>query len=115
AAIESGVTGQAGPSCSMAEMPPGGPDSQGTATSVRVRGAIAGDRESLGWIVTRFSPLLRAQAIWRLGQLAGRVDVDDILAAGWLGMLKRRNALVLEGRRATPRLLTFLGTTILNL
>jgi hypothetical protein len=30
-------------------------------------------------------------------------------------MLKRRNDLVMDGRRATPRLLTFLGTTILNL
>src|SRR5436853_3386211 len=96
-------------------MPPGGPDAPNTATSVRVRGAIAGDRESLGWIVTRFSPLLRAQAMWRLGQLAGQADVDDILAEAWLVMLKRRNDLVLDGRRATPRLLTFLGTTILNL
>jgi RNA polymerase sigma-70 factor, ECF subfamily len=96
-------------------MPTGGSDPPGNATSVRVRGAIAGDRESLGWIVTRFSPLLRAQAVWRLGQLAGQVDVDDILAEAWLVILKRRNDLVLDGRRATPRLLTFLGTTILNL
>src|SRR5262245_54198051 len=92
-------------------MPTGDP----TATSVRVRGAIAGDREGLGWTVTRFTPLLRAQAVWRLGQLSGQVDVDDILAEAWLVMLNRRNDLVLDGRRATPRLLTFLGTTILNL
>src|SRR5436190_5132060 len=48
-------------------MPPRDPDAPGTATTVHVRGAIAGDRESLGWIVTRSSPLLRAQAVWRLG------------------------------------------------
>jgi RNA polymerase sigma-70 factor (ECF subfamily) len=96
-------------------MPPGDPDAPGTATSVRVRGAIAGDRESLGWIVTRFSPLLRAQAAWRLGPLAGQFDVDDILAEAWMVMLKRRTDLVLDDRRATPRLLAFLGATILNL
>jgi RNA polymerase sigma-70 factor (ECF subfamily) len=96
-------------------MPPGGSDAPGTATSIRVRGAIAGDRDSLGWIVTRFSPLLRAQAAWRLGPLSGQADIDDILAEAWLVMLQRRNDLVLDGRRATPRLLAFLGTTILNL
>jgi RNA polymerase sigma-70 factor, ECF subfamily len=94
---------------------PGNPDAPDNATSIRVRGAIAGDRESLGWIVTRFSPLLRAQAAWRLGNLASEVDVDDILAEAWLVLLKRRSDLVLDGRRATPRVLTFLGTTILNL
>ena len=94
---------------------PGNPDAPDDATSIRVRGAIAGDRESLGWIVTRFSPLLRAQATWRLGHLASEVDVDDILAEAWLVMLRRRNDLVLDGRRATPRVLTFLGTTIVNL
>jgi RNA polymerase sigma-70 factor (ECF subfamily) len=82
---------------------------------MRVRGAIAGDRESLGWIATRFSPLLRAQAIWRLGSLSSQFDADDVVAEAWLVMLRRRNDLVLEGRRATPRLLAFLGTTILNL
>src|SRR5262245_16381349 len=96
-------------------MPPGGPAAPDTGTAIRVRGAIAGDRESLGWIVTRFSPLLRAQAAWRLGPLAGQVDVDDILAEAWLVMLRRRNDLVLDGRRATPRVLAFLGTTVLNL
>jgi RNA polymerase sigma factor (sigma-70 family) len=96
-------------------MPPGGPDAPDTGTSIRVRGAIAGDPESLGWIVSRFSPLLRAQAAWRLGPLAAEADLDDILAEAWLVMLQRRNDLVLDGRRATPRVLAFLGTTILNL
>jgi RNA polymerase sigma-70 factor (ECF subfamily) len=82
---------------------------------VRVRGAIAGDRESLGWIVTRFTPLLRAHAIWRLGAMAEQIEVDDILAEAWLVLLRRRNDLVVDGRRATPRVLAFLGTTILNL
>jgi RNA polymerase sigma factor (sigma-70 family) len=91
------------------------PDAQDTATSIRVRGAIAGDRESLGWIVTRFSPLLRAQAMWRLGQLARQIDVEDILAEAWLVLLQKRNEIVFDGRRATPRVLTFLGSTILNI
>jgi RNA polymerase sigma-70 factor (ECF subfamily) len=95
-------------------MPPG-PDGPDTATSIRVRGAIAGDQESLGWIVTRFSPLLRAQANWRLGQLSGQVDVEDILSEAWLVLLQKRNELVLDGRRATPRVLTFLGSTTLNI
>ena len=72
------------------------PDAPDTATSIRVRGAIAGDRENLGWIVTRFSPLLRAQAMWRLGQLAGQIDVEDILAEAWLVLLQKRNEIVLD-------------------
>jgi RNA polymerase sigma-70 factor (ECF subfamily) len=92
---------------------PGAPD---PPTSVRVRDAIAGDRESLGWIVTRFSPLLRAQASWRLGpDLRDKVEVDDIVAEAWLVILRKRADLALDSRRATPRLVNFLGATILNL
>lgn len=85
-------------------------------TSHYVQQALRGDRDSLGWVVERFSPLLRAQAVWRLGpRLAAQVDPDDIVSEAWLVAVRRLADLVHEGTRATPRLLVFLGTTILNL
>src|SRR5436190_14156585 len=85
-------------------------------TSQHVQQAIGGNRESLGWVVGRFSPLLRTQVIWRLGpRLAGQVDPDDVVAEAWLVTLRRIGDLDREGSHSTPRLLAFLGTTILHL
>lgn len=85
-------------------------------TSQHVQQAIRGDRESLGWVVGRFSPLLRTQVIWRMGpRLGSQVDPDDVVAEAWLVALRRLSDLDREGSHSTPRLLAFLGTTILNL
>jgi RNA polymerase sigma-70 factor (ECF subfamily) len=81
-----------------------------------VNRALDGDRESLGWLVTRFTPLLKAQASWRLGPtFDGRCPADDIVAEAWLVALRKRGDIVRDGRRSTPRLLAFLGTTVLNI
>jgi RNA polymerase sigma-70 factor (ECF subfamily) len=81
-----------------------------------VRQAVRGDRESLSWVVTRFSPLLRAQASWRLGpRMRALVDADDVVAEAWLVALRRLGDLVHEDGRSTPRLIAFLGTTILRI
>ena len=85
-------------------------------TTQHVQRALGGDRDSLGWVVGRFSPLLRAQASWRLGpRLRAQVDPDDVVAEAWLVVLRRLSDLDRGGSRSTPRLITFLGTTILNL
>jgi RNA polymerase sigma-70 factor (ECF subfamily) len=66
-------------------------------------------------VVTRFTPLLRAQAALRLGRLQGQVSVDDVVAEAWLVALRRRAEFVPNDAPSTPRMLKFLGTTILNL
>jgi RNA polymerase sigma-70 factor, ECF subfamily len=86
------------------------------ATSRHVRNAIAGDRESLDWVVRRFAPLLRAQAEWRLGtSLRGKVDPDDVVAEAWLVVLRRLPDLDGDEGRRTPRLVAFVGTVVLNI
>jgi len=93
-----------------------GERSSGADSSHHVRLAIGGDRESLGWVITRYSPLLRAQASWRLGpKLSASVDPDDLVAEAWLIALRRLGDLVRDEGRTTPRLVAFLGATILNL
>lgn len=84
-------------------------------TSVQLRAALAGDEESLGWLVQHLSPLLYAQARWRLGSLMGHVcDPDDLVQDAWLVALPRLHELPRRDGRATPVLLRFLSTTILN-
>jgi RNA polymerase sigma-70 factor (ECF subfamily) len=66
-------------------------------------------------VVTRFTPLLRAQANLRLGRLQGQYPVDDVVAEAWLVALRRRSEFVPNDVPSTPRMLRFPGTTILNL
>jgi RNA polymerase sigma-70 factor, ECF subfamily len=95
--------------------PSGGEGADGT-TSIHVRRAVRGDRESLNWVVERFSPLLKAQAAWRLGaRLKGRVDPEDVIAEAWMIALRRLDDLVHDDGRSTPRLVAFLGTTVLRI
>ena len=67
-------------------------------------------------MVVRFTPLLKAQAAWRLGpSLRRQIEVDDILAEAWLVAVRRLGDLVRDDGHLTPRLLAFLGTTILHI
>ena len=90
--------------------------SSGDSTSWRVSRALEGDHESLGWIVARFSPLLRSQVVYRLSTMPlDTHDVDDIVAEAWLVALRRLHEIVPPGGRRTPRLLAFLSTTTLHI
>ena len=56
----------------------------GDLTTFHVRKAVGGDDDSLGWVVTRFSPVLMAQADYRLGaQLRALYDPEDLVADVW--------------------------------
>lgn len=93
-----------------------GSTGSGSPTSIQVRRAVRGDRASLSWVVVRFSPLLKAQASWRLGAaMRSQIDPEDVVAEAWLVALKRLDDLVHDDGRSTPRLLAFLGTTILRI
>jgi RNA polymerase sigma-70 factor (ECF subfamily) len=84
-------------------------------TSRYVGEALQGNRESLEWVVTRFTPLLRAQAAWRLGSLQAQCAPEDVVAEAWLVALRRLPDLVTGEGPATRRLMAFLGTTILHI
>lgn len=82
-------------------------------TSVHVQRAIAGESGSLSWLVGRLSPLLRAQADYRLGPKLRRIyDADDLVNDAWLVALPKLAELPARDGRHTPVLLRFLSTTI---
>lgn len=86
------------------------------ATTLHVGRARRGDLESLGWLVERLSPLLLAQARWRLGpRLARYVDPEDLVQEAWAVALPRLGSLEAPAGRATPALVRFLSTTVLQL
>jgi RNA polymerase sigma-70 factor (ECF subfamily) len=103
----------------LPEQPPSGsgtPRTVESATTQHVNRALRGDRESLEWVVTHFTPLLKAQAAWRLGPaLRGRCAPEDVVAEAWLVALPKLGDLAQSEARSTPRLLGFLGNTIVNI
>src|SRR5262245_7043472 len=84
-------------------------------TSFHVRRAEAGDARSLEWVVKRFSPLLLAQAEFRLGQRLRRLcEPEDLVNEVWAIALPRLADLSSREGRRTPVLIRFLATTLLN-
>lgn len=84
-------------------------------TTMHVRRAIDGDSESLDWIVRRLSPLLVAEASYRLGSGLRRVfDPEDLVHDTWLVALPRLRDLNPRDGRYTPVLLRFLSQTLLR-
>ena len=87
----------------------------GDQTTLHARRAGEGDPSSLDWLVARFSPLLRAQASYRLGARLGRIyEPEDIVDDAWLVALPRIEEILARPGRRTPVLLRFLGTTVRN-
>lgn len=85
-------------------------------STIHVRRALEGDSNSLDWIVSRYTPLLRAQARYRLGSFAnGRIDIEDVVAEAWLVALRKSDELEPRMGRMTPVLLKFLGSTVHNI
>jgi RNA polymerase sigma factor (sigma-70 family) len=83
-------------------------------TSYHVRRARGGDRESLDWLIERFSPLLHAAAEYRLTRSLRRLyDPEDIVNEVWATALPRLPDLSPRDERYTPVLMKFLSTTLL--
>lgn len=82
-------------------------------TTMHVRQAIGGDRSSVEWVVARLTPLLLAQAEYRLGP-ALRLEIEpaDLVDEAWLIALPRLAELTSRDDRTTPVLLKFLSTTM---
>lgn len=90
------------------------PDDALPPTSLHVRRAAGGDAESLSWIVGRFSPLLLAQARYRMGGvLRNAYDPEDVVNEVWAAALPRLAGLQARDGRHTPVLMKFLSTTLL--
>ena len=82
-------------------------------TTVQVRLAIRGELGGVDWIIRRFSPFLRAQGRYRLGDLfAGGDEEDDVVSEAWMTVLPRLADLRPRQDRYTPVLLRFLATTV---
>lgn len=83
-------------------------------TSLLVRRAKRGDAAGLEQLVRRFSPLLLAQARYRVpSALAAHVDPEDVVQEVWAVALPGLGALGARDGRETPVLLKFLATTLL--
>lgn len=84
-------------------------------TTRHVARAREGDVASLEWLVERFSPLLLAQARYRLGpRMASRIPPDDVVQDTWARALPHLATLTPREGRSTPVLLRFLSTTLLR-
>src|ERR1700754_1126201 len=85
------------------------------ATSIRLRRAVDGDRDSLGWVVAHFDPFVIAQVRIRLGTAASSGDeIRDVVDEIWLVTLGKLGDLKPRDNRITPVLLKFLVTTSFN-
>jgi RNA polymerase sigma factor (sigma-70 family) len=84
-------------------------------TSVHVRAAAAGDAASRTFLVERFTPLLLAQARYRLvGKAARHCEPEDLVQEVWAIALPRLPDLRERDGRWTPVLVKFLATTLLR-
>jgi RNA polymerase sigma factor (sigma-70 family) len=95
-------------------VPSNSSDESEELTTYHVRQARQGNLESLEWLVEKFSPLLLANARYRLGKTLGALyDPEDIVNDVWLVTLPKLPELPSRDSRYTPVLLKFLSTTLL--
>lgn len=99
----------------MADQVPGQPPTPEALTTYHVRRAVDGDGDSLAWLVSRLSPLLLAQASYRLGPVLRELyDPEDLVQDAWMVALPWLTTMPARDGRHTPVLLKFLGTTMVN-
>jgi RNA polymerase sigma factor (sigma-70 family) len=86
-----------------------------TETSVHLQRARTGRDDSIAWIVGRFTPVLLAQARYRLSRFPARVcEPEDLVQDVWITSLPRLATLQARDGRLTPVLVRFLATAVLN-
>jgi RNA polymerase sigma-70 factor, ECF subfamily len=84
-------------------------------TTLHVRGAIRGERASVEWVVTHFTPFLLAQAHYRVGRhLRGLYDPEDLVQRTWAIALGRLETIQPRRERFTPVLMRFLSSVLLQ-
>jgi RNA polymerase sigma factor (sigma-70 family) len=83
-------------------------------TTIQVRRAIEGQRDSLEWIVRRFYAFVRAQVVLRLGDAAQEQDIEDVVADVWTIAMRNLRDLRPRHGRLSPVLVRYLGMTALR-
>lgn len=84
-------------------------------TSLHLEQAAGGEPASQAWLVERFTPVLLAQARYRLqGRLGAVCEPLDLVQDVWAIALPRLRDLQPRDGRWTPVLLRFLATTLLR-
>lgn len=84
-------------------------------TSLHIARAVNGDAQSRDYLVDRFTPVLLAQAHYRLrGDLRALCEPEDLVNDVWAIMLPRLPDLVARDGRWTPVVLRFLATTLMR-
>ena len=92
-----------------------GSDQANDDTTVHVRGAIQGERASVEWVVTHFTPFLLAQAHYRVSRhLRGLYDPEDLVQRTWAIALGRLDTIEPRRDRYTPVLMSFLSSVLLQ-
>jgi RNA polymerase sigma-70 factor (ECF subfamily) len=82
-------------------------------TTMHARNAVHGDPDSIAWIVARFSPLLLAQADYRLPRgLRPFCDPEDLVNDVWFIVLQKIPDLIPRDGRFTPVVLKFLSSVL---
>lgn len=90
-------------------------DNGADTTSIHVRRARDGDESSQAWLIERFTPVLLAQARYRLGDGLRHVcDPGDLVQDVWAVALPKLGELRIREDEGTPTLIRFLSTTLLN-
>lgn len=85
-------------------------------TSLQVRAAVRGEAEARGWIVRRFSGMLRLKVELRLPAAVRRViDADDVVQNVWAAVLPRLHEFVPLGARYTPAFLRYLNVAAMRI
>jgi RNA polymerase sigma-70 factor, ECF subfamily len=91
------------------------PPSGDRLTSIHVRKAIANDRASVAWLVSRFTPLLLCQAHQRLTpSLRSLYDADDVVADVWMTVLGALPRLTPCNGSVSIGLLRYAGTVLIH-
>jgi RNA polymerase sigma-70 factor (ECF subfamily) len=84
-------------------------------TSLHIQKAIRNDRESVTWLISRFTPLLLCQARQRIGpSLRRHCDPDDVVADVWMTVLSALRELTPSGGSFTQGLLGFASTVLIR-
>ena len=90
------------------------PEEEPELTTLHVQRARRGEPASVSWLVERFSPLLLAQARYRMGErLRARCEARELVQEVWARALPALATLQPSGERATPTLVAFLARTLL--
>jgi RNA polymerase sigma factor (sigma-70 family) len=84
-------------------------------TSLHIGKAITNDRESVAWLVSRFTPLLLCQAHQRIAPALRRhCDPDDVVADVWMVVLTSLPSLSPAEGSMTRGLLRFASTVLIR-